>query len=167
VSFEEARTVFLDENALLQPDEEHSGDEDRFVLLGLSAQLRTLVVCHLLPTARRGHPYHLRAQGKFLRARAVRRSENEMRKNYDFSTAVRNPYAKRLKRQLTIRLDEETIDYFQGLSHEMSLPYQTLMNMYLRDCAETRKRPHWSAASTTKRANKPTKRTGTARRLSA
>jgi len=71
-----------------------------------------------------------------------------MRKNYDFSTAVRNPYAKKLKRQLTIRLDEETIGYFQGLSREMSLPYQTLMNMYLRDCAETRKRPHWSEAST-------------------
>ena len=76
-----------------------------------------------------------------------------MRNNYDFSTAVRNHYVKRLKRQLTIRLDEETIDYFQGLSREMSLPYQTLMNMYLRDCAETRKRPHWSVASTTKRGN--------------
>ena len=78
-----------------------------------------------------------------------------MRKNYDFSNAVRNPYAKRLKRQLTIRLDEETIGYFQGLSHEMSLPYQTLMNMYLRDCAESRMRPHWAVASTVKRANKP------------
>ena len=46
VSFEEARTVFSDENALMRPDEGHSEDEDRFVLLGLSAQLRTLVVCH-------------------------------------------------------------------------------------------------------------------------
>lgn len=46
VSFEEARTVFFDENALLRPDEEHSEDEDRFVLLGLSAELRILVVCH-------------------------------------------------------------------------------------------------------------------------
>ena len=46
VSFDEARTVFLDENALLRPDDEHCHDEDRFVLLGLSAQLRTLVVCH-------------------------------------------------------------------------------------------------------------------------
>ena len=46
VSFEEARTVFLDENALLRPDEDHSADEDRFVLLGLSGRLRTLVVCH-------------------------------------------------------------------------------------------------------------------------
>ncbi len=46
VSFEEARTVFLDENALLRPDEDHSAGEDRFVLLGLSGRLRTLVVCH-------------------------------------------------------------------------------------------------------------------------
>ena len=46
VSFEEARTVFFDENALLRPDEDHSDDEERFVLLGLSGRLRTLVVCH-------------------------------------------------------------------------------------------------------------------------
>ncbi|HEY2901269.1 MAG TPA: BrnA antitoxin family protein [Polyangia bacterium] len=76
-----------------------------------------------------------------------------MRKNYDFSKAVRNPYAKRLKKQLTIRLDEDTISYFQGLSREMSLPYQTLMNMYLRDCAETRKRPHWASPAPAERAN--------------
>jgi antitoxin component of RelBE/YafQ-DinJ toxin-antitoxin module len=82
-----------------------------------------------------------------------------MRKNYDFSTAIRNPYAKRLKRQLTIRLDEETISYFQGLSREMSLPYQTLINMYLRDCAETRKRPHWTESARPERANKPLQRT--------
>ena len=46
VSFEEAATVFLDEQALLIPDPDHSGSEDRFVLLGLSAHLRTLAVCH-------------------------------------------------------------------------------------------------------------------------
>ncbi len=46
VSFEEARTVFFDEDALLRPDEDHSEDEDRFVLLGLSERLRMLVVCH-------------------------------------------------------------------------------------------------------------------------
>ena len=67
-----------------------------------------------------------------------------MKKNYDFSRAVKNPYAKRLKKQLTIRLDPDTIDYFQGLSHELSLPYQTLMNMYLRDCAATQRRPQWA-----------------------
>jgi len=46
VSFEEARTVFLDEEALLRPDEDHSDDEDRFLLLGFSGRVRILVVCH-------------------------------------------------------------------------------------------------------------------------
>jgi hypothetical protein len=82
-----------------------------------------------------------------------------MRKNCDFSDAVRNPYAKRLKRQLTIRLDEDTINYFQGLSREMSLPYQALMNMYLRDCAETQKRPRCAAPRPSERANQAMQRT--------
>ena len=47
LSFEEAKTAFLDENALLIHDPDHSGEEDRFVLLGLSAKLRILVVCHV------------------------------------------------------------------------------------------------------------------------
>jgi uncharacterized protein (DUF4415 family) len=63
-----------------------------------------------------------------------------MKKNYDFSKAVKNPYAKRLQRQLTIKLDEETIAYFQNMAEDLAIPYQTLMNMYLRDCAESRKR---------------------------
>jgi uncharacterized protein (DUF4415 family) len=63
-----------------------------------------------------------------------------MRQRYDFSKARRNPYAKRLKRQVTIRIDEQTIAYFQELSPELSIPYQTLINLYLRDCAATRKR---------------------------
>ncbi len=46
VSFEEAKTVFLDEEALLLPDNEHSVSEDRFIMLGVSAQMRMLVVCH-------------------------------------------------------------------------------------------------------------------------
>lgn len=46
VSFEEAETVFADEHALLIDDPEHSDEEDRFILLGLSAAIRTLVVCH-------------------------------------------------------------------------------------------------------------------------
>ena len=76
-----------------------------------------------------------------------------MRKHYDFSQGVRNPYAKRLKKQLTIRLDADTLDYFQDLAREMSLPYQTLMNMYLRECAAERRRPHWAPVRP-KRANK-------------
>jgi uncharacterized protein (DUF4415 family) len=58
-----------------------------------------------------------------------------MRANYDFSRAKRNPYAKRLKRQITIRLDQSTLDYFQALANEVGVPYQTLINLYLRDCA--------------------------------
>lgn len=71
-----------------------------------------------------------------------------MRKSYDFSKAKRNPYAKRLKRQLTIRLDAETIEYFQSLSREFGAPYQTLMNMYLRECAASKRRPQWETTPT-------------------
>lgn len=58
-----------------------------------------------------------------------------MRKEYDFSKARPNPYAKRLKRSVTIRLDEETVEYFKGLAEETEVPYQSLINLYLRDCA--------------------------------
>ena len=69
-----------------------------------------------------------------------------MKKSYDFSNAVKNPYAKRLKKQLTIRVDVETLGYFQELSRELAIPYQTLMTMYLRDCAATRRRPQWASS---------------------
>jgi uncharacterized protein (DUF4415 family) len=64
-----------------------------------------------------------------------------MRKEYDFSHGRPNPYAKRLKRSVTIRLDERTIEYFRGLATELDVPYQTLINLYLRDCAERGRRP--------------------------
>ena len=60
-----------------------------------------------------------------------------MKKRYDFSKAKRNPYAKRLKRQITIRLDSPTIEYFKDLAVDTGVPYQTLINLYLRDCATT------------------------------
>ena len=63
-----------------------------------------------------------------------------MRDEYDFSNAIKNPYAKRLKKQLTIRLDEDTVQYFKTLSSEVSIPYQTLINLYLRDCAQQQKK---------------------------
>lgn len=70
-----------------------------------------------------------------------------MRKEYDFSDARPNPYAKRLKRSITIRLDEDTVRYFQDLAAELDVPYQTLINLYLRDCARTGRRPtmRWRA----------------------
>ena len=63
-----------------------------------------------------------------------------MRKQYDFSKARRNPYARRLKKQVTIRLDEPTIDYFKRMAREVGVPYQTLMNLYLGDCASSGRR---------------------------
>ncbi len=58
-----------------------------------------------------------------------------MRKDYDFSKSKKNPYTKKLKKQVTIRLDEDTIKYFKELSAQLGLPYQNLINLYLRDCA--------------------------------
>jgi uncharacterized protein (DUF4415 family) len=63
-----------------------------------------------------------------------------MRKQYDFSKAKRNPYARRLKQQVTIRLDQDTVKYFRSLAAETGIPYQTLINLYLRECASTRKK---------------------------
>jgi predicted DNA binding CopG/RHH family protein len=63
-----------------------------------------------------------------------------MRAEYDFSKARKNPYANRLKKQITIRVDEEAIEYFKSLSEDMGVPYQSLINLYLRDCASTHRR---------------------------
>jgi uncharacterized protein (DUF4415 family) len=58
-----------------------------------------------------------------------------MRREYDFSKARRNPYAAKLKQSVTIRLDTASVAYFRDLSESMGIPYQTLINLYLRDCA--------------------------------
>ncbi|MCX2860832.1 BrnA antitoxin family protein [Paucibacter sp. PLA-PC-4] len=58
-----------------------------------------------------------------------------MRKEYDFSTARNNPYAAQRKKQITIRLDEELIAYFKAISEDVGIAYQSLINLYLRDCA--------------------------------
>ena len=63
-----------------------------------------------------------------------------MKKRYDFSKSKANPYLRKPKRQITIRLDESTIDYFKGLSEASGIPYQNLINLYLRDCAAEKKR---------------------------
>ena len=52
-----------------------------------------------------------------------------MRAEYDFSKARRNPYAKRLKQKVTIRLDQPTVEYFKELAEEIGIPYQTLINL--------------------------------------
>ncbi len=63
-----------------------------------------------------------------------------MRKEYDFSKSRKNSYASQLKKQITIRLDEDAVAYFKGLSKEVGIPYQSLFNLYLRDCASSHRK---------------------------
>ncbi|MCH7881178.1 MAG: BrnA antitoxin family protein [Proteobacteria bacterium] len=60
-----------------------------------------------------------------------------MREHYDFSKmkGKKNPYIKYLKQPITLRLDRDSVDYFKSLAEESGIPYQTLINLYLRDCA--------------------------------
>jgi len=64
-----------------------------------------------------------------------------MKKEYDFSNSVKNPYIKKLKKQISIRVEKDTIEYFKQLSIELGIPYQNLMNMFLSDCANKNMRP--------------------------
>lgn len=63
-----------------------------------------------------------------------------MRKQYDFSSSRKNPYAAQLKKPVTIRLDEDSIVYFKSMSEETGIPYQSLINLYLRECASSGKK---------------------------
>ncbi|MDH3209031.1 MAG: BrnA antitoxin family protein [Burkholderiaceae bacterium] len=63
-----------------------------------------------------------------------------MRKEYDFSRSRKNPYASQLKKQITIRLDEDAITYFKKISDQVGIPYQSLINLYLRDCAASNRK---------------------------
>ena len=58
---------------------------------------------------------------------------------YDFSKAKKNPYIKKAKKQITINIDVKTIEYFKKMSSETNIPYQTLMNAYLTQCANENK----------------------------
>lgn len=62
-----------------------------------------------------------------------------MRKEYDFLGAQGNPYAKKLKKQITINVDSDTVDFFKTQAATSGVPYQTLINLYLSDCAKKRK----------------------------
>ena len=69
-----------------------------------------------------------------------------MRKEYDFSKmkSRRNPYASKLKRQVTIRMGDDVVEYFKQLSEETGIPYQSLINLYLRDCIAHGRKPDLS-----------------------
>jgi uncharacterized protein (DUF4415 family) len=70
-----------------------------------------------------------------------------MARSIDFSKAKKNPHAAKLKRPVTIRLDAFTVDYFKDMALALDMPYQTLINLYLRECAGSRRQLalHWKA----------------------
>ena len=63
-----------------------------------------------------------------------------MKPEYDFTKSRPNPYARKLKRQISLRIDEDAIAYFKAMSVDSDIPYQNLINLFLRDCARTGKR---------------------------
>ena len=141
ISFEEAKTVFYDENALVINDPEHSQEEDRFIILGVSDKTNLLVVCHCyresdsvirIISARKATTTETKQYNNF-------QDGDIMREEYDFSNAKRNPYAKNLKKQITINIDIETVDYFKKQSEISGIPYQTLINLYLTDCVNSKR----------------------------
>ncbi|MDP2915737.1 MAG: BrnA antitoxin family protein [Candidatus Aminicenantes bacterium] len=72
-----------------------------------------------------------------------------MRARYDFAKmkGEKNPYIKQLKQPITIRLDRESVSYFKAMADELGMPYQHLINLYLRDCALNQKKLHLKWAS--------------------
>jgi len=69
-----------------------------------------------------------------------------MRKEYDFNNSIKNPYSTKVKKQISIRIETNTIAYFKALSKEVGIPYQNLINSYLAECAHQHKKPElkWS-----------------------
>jgi predicted DNA binding CopG/RHH family protein len=64
-----------------------------------------------------------------------------MRKSYNFSKSKKNPYTPLFKKQITIRLEIETLNYFKKMALEVGMPYQNLINLYLRDCVAHKRKP--------------------------
>ena len=71
-----------------------------------------------------------------------------MRDEYDFSKAQKNPYAKNLKKQIIINIDCDTIDYFKDLAESLDMSYETLISLYLRDCATSQRQPPFFTKNT-------------------
>ena len=64
-----------------------------------------------------------------------------MRDEYDFSQSIKNPYAEHLRKPVTLHLGLDVIEYFQEVSRETDIPYQTLINLYLKDCVRSHRKP--------------------------
>lgn len=63
-----------------------------------------------------------------------------MKKEYDFTNAIKNPYVKKLKKKISMNVDEDVIEYYKGEAASTGVPYQTLMNLTLKQCADSKKK---------------------------
>ena len=79
--------------------------------------------------------------GRIGRAKRSMGSLSKRHSQCSFVRARKNPYAKRLKKQVTIRLGVDVLEYFKALAKETGIPYQNLINLYLRDCVVSGKKP--------------------------
>lgn len=140
VSFEEAKSAFYDENARIIDDPDHSQVEERFIILGLNNSLRLLVVVHTYRESNEVLRIISARKLQKMRVSIIKKVKN-MKDEYNFSNSKKNPYVKKLKKPVTIRLDNSTIEYFKNLAEETDIPYQKLINLFLRDCANQQKRP--------------------------
>ena len=141
ISFEEAQTVFYDEEALVIDDPDHSEDEERFIILGESNRANLLVVCHCYRVSD--------TVIRIISARKATKTETSqyyeyqggagMRDEYDFSKARKNPYLQKEKKQITINLNSDVIEYFKQQAERSGIPYQTLINLYLTDCVTNKR----------------------------
>lgn len=64
-----------------------------------------------------------------------------MKDEYDFSQSIKNPHIRKLEKQVTIRIEDEVVEYFKGLAEETGISYQSLINLYLQDCVKSQRKP--------------------------
>ncbi len=64
-----------------------------------------------------------------------------MKNEYDFSESIKNPYTEKLKGSATVQLEEDVVNYFRELAEETGIPYQNLINLYLKDCVQSQRKP--------------------------
>ena len=137
VSFEEAKSAFFDENARVIYDPDHSQQEDRFILLGMSDYLRLLIVCH----CHRENDTIIR----IISARKANKKKKKtvsgvliMRDNYDFSKSIKNHYYNRLKncskkQLLTLFLDEEIVTWYKKNKEYHQTEINNLLKEYIKN----------------------------------
>ena len=142
ITFEEASTVFFDDRAILFDDPEHSIDEDRFLLLGMSETAKVCIVCHCYRESDTVIRIISARQATRKEEQRYVRRNRDMLEEYDIDklNPRPNPYAKELKKQITIKISPSVIDYFKSESMETGIPYQTLINLYLVDCVKSKRK---------------------------